>query len=66
MTPLEYRNKHRRCRYCQYCYIQEIPHHLTASIKWKCKVKDKTLDFNYLCGYRGMFCKVFKAEELKQ
>lgn len=66
MDAMTYRQKHHRCRYCKYCYIKKIPHHLTASIAFKCKVKDKILDFDCLWNGRGIFCQVFVPEEIEE
>lgn len=65
MNANEYRQKHKRCRYCKYCYYETLPHHLTATTFWKCKVKDKVLDVEFLWNFRGIFCPVFVPEEVE-
>lgn len=63
MTPLEYRNKHHRCRYCEYCY-SKITGGWGPRTIWKCKAKEKTLAVEELWNGKGMLCQVFKAVDI--
>ena len=65
MTPLEYRDKHKRCRYCQYCkatVTPDLPCHNSMTF-YDCVVKDKRISLAN--PIKGIFCKIFKAEEVK-
>lgn len=65
MTPLEYRTKHKRCRYCQYCETRvtpDLPCHNSMAF-YRCIVKDKYINLDN--PLKGIWCKIFKAEEIK-
>ena len=57
MTVEEYREKHKRCKTCEYA--------MNDSPFWKCRAKGK-LFFGNLgeSGLRGCFCKLYKARYL--
>lgn len=53
MTPNEYRQKHKCCRTCKYCYCDYS--------ESRCEVKDKKIL------YKGRrFCQIYRAKEFKE
>ena len=59
MTPNEYRQKHRRCRTCEYCY--DVVIFGKTTIGNTCIVKQKHTKLN-----KGRFCRVYEAKEFKE
>lgn len=60
---LNYRRKHKRCRYCKYYFYPYVPQELT--VPPECAIKDKRI-YPYLLGFRtlaGCMCKEFGVDE---
>ena len=57
MTVNEYRQKHKRCKFCEYCSVKTEPDVLYSSSCIWCEAKKKETSWN-----RGKLCKVFKLK----
>lgn len=64
---LNYRRKHKRCRYCKYYFYPYVPHELklTSTFPPECAVKDKKI-YPFILGFKtlaGCMCKEFGVDE---
>lgn len=61
MTVNEYRQKHKRCKFCEYCSTKSLLDFMySQSFTW-CVAKKRETNENM-----GRFCKVFKLKELNE
>ena len=63
---LDYRRKHKRCRYCKYYFYPYVPYEvkLTSSVPPECYIKDKKI-YSYFLGFKtlaGCMCKEFGVD----
>lgn len=63
---LDYRCKHKRCRYCKYYFYPYVPYEvkLTSSVPPECYIKDKKI-YPYFLGFKtlaGCMCKEFGVD----
>lgn len=56
---IEYRQKHPRCKWCQYSHY-ETWSHWTNCCYWECKLKDKIIKYDML---NAKFCKYYDVDK---
>ena len=67
LKTLNYRRRHKRCRYCKYYFYSYVPHEvkLTGFVPPECAIKDKHI-YLYILGFKtlaGCMCKEFGVDE---
>lgn len=63
---INYRRKHKRCRYCKYYFYPYVPHELklSSTVHPECAIKDKQI-YPYILGFKtlaGCMCKEFGVD----